>query len=380
MDATSSAMSNNDNDGHDADWWFPLLLSSLAGASTCVGAGIVFLFSPETIQKSMPFSLALAGSVMITVSVISIGPECLEGIEGMDSKSLYLLAERLVFFGLGCLGYYLLSKCAFPEPPEAIVSESLGRLQKNVPTVTVETQIQDSPSPSKQPSPTRMRRANPTRQVSRTTSSSSRDLEEEDEEAPEEESLLETSMRRSTITTTTKSKTKNKWTWSSWSTGSDLPTAEAKRSWRVALLWFVSLLCHNFPEGLAVVASTVDSREVGMTVAIGILIHNIPEGIAIAVPCLAARPDSPWLAFWLASGSGLAEPCGAWMALTVLGNGRTLHIGNVLACVAGIMCMVAVMELYPEAFRHAQQVHGTESIVAGTLCGILVMVATEYVI
>ena len=117
-----------------------------------------------------------------------------------------------------------------------------------------------------------------------------------------------------------------------------------------------------------------------MTVAIGILIHNIPEGIAIAVPCLAARPDSPWLAFWLASGSGLAEPCGAWMALMVLGNGTTLHIGNVLSCVAGIMCMVAVVELYPEAFRHAKQKHGTEYIIAGTLCGILVMVATEYII
>ena len=121
-------MSKNAND-EDAGWWFPLLLSSLAGASTCVGAGIVFLFSPETIQKSMPFSLALAGSVMITVSVISIGPECLHEIEGIDSKSMFLLAERLVFFGLGCLGYYLLSKCAFPEP-EAIVSESL-LLQKN---------------------------------------------------------------------------------------------------------------------------------------------------------------------------------------------------------------------------------------------------------
>jgi ZIP family zinc transporter len=148
----------------------------------------------------------------------------------------------------------------------------------------------------------------------------------------------------------------------------------------VALLLFVSLLCHNFPEGLAVVASTVESRELGMTVAIGILIHNIPEGIAIAVPCLAARPDNPWLAFWLASGSGLAEPAGAWMALTVF-QGKT-NIANVLSCVAGIMCMVAVMELYPEAFRHVQpqEKRGTQSIVAGTVCGILVMVATECVI
>jgi ZIP family zinc transporter len=399
MDA--STMSKNDNGEHDG-WWFPLLLSSLAGASTCVGAGIVFCFSPETIQRSMPFSLALAGSVMITVSVISIGPECLQEIEGIDSKSMHILAERLLFFGLGCLGYYLLSKCAFPEP-EAIVSESL-LFQKNHSPIkekqeTVET-IQDSPSPSKHGPPTRMRRTNINTnlnsnnstmsdwQVSSTTSSSSWDdsyLEDDDDEEAQEEAFSLTKSKFKTKTKSNKNSPSkqsysNKRTWTSWSTGSDLPTAEAKRSWRVALLLFVSLLCHNFPEGLAVVASTVESRELGMTVAIGILIHNIPEGIAIAVPCLAARPDSPWLAFWLASASGLAEPCGAWMALMVLRNGTTLHIGNVLACVAGIMCMVAAMELYPEAFRHVQQAHGTESIVAGTLCGILVMVATEYVI
>lgn len=344
----------------------------------------------------MPFSLALAGSVMITVSVISIGPECLEEMEGIDSKSLYILAERFLYFGLGCLGYYLLSKCAFPEP-DAIVSESLLLQTKQLEASPTKEKgvgkIQDSPSPNKkQASPTRMRRTNQNYtirdyQVSRTISSSSQDSMMDEEEALEEEALLETTMRNSNGSSTTKSKSKTKSSppqssngWTSWSRGSDLQTPEAKRSWRVALLLFVSLLCHNFPEGLAVVASTAESHELGITVAIGILIHNIPEGIAIAVPCLAARPDSPWLAFWLASGSGLAEPCGAWIALTVMGNGKTLHIGNVLACVAGIMCMVAMMELYPEAFRHAKQAHGTEYIVGGTLCGILVMVATEYII
>jgi zinc transporter ZupT len=117
---------------HDNDWIFPLLLSCLAGASTCVGAAVVFCFSSQQIQRSMSFSLSLAASVMITVSVISIGPECLKGIvvlrENSDETILttmmeytihtWLLLERLVCFGAGCVGYLLLSKLlgAMPDP------------------------------------------------------------------------------------------------------------------------------------------------------------------------------------------------------------------------------------------------------------------------
>merc|ERR1712032_257049 len=100
--------------------------------------------------------------------------------------------------------------------------------------------------------------------------------------------------------------------------GSDLTTQSSRRAWRVAILLFISLLIHNFPEGLAVAASTIQSDRLGFTVMVGIMIHNIPEGIAIAIPCLAARPDWPWLAFLLASVSGLAEPAGAFVTILFL--------------------------------------------------------------
>ena len=117
-----------------------------------------------------------------------------------------------------------------------------------------------------------------------------------------------------------------------------------------------------------------------MTVAIGILIHNIPEGIAIAVPCIAARPDMPWLAFWLASGSGLAEPLGAVFALFFLQTSQ-IPMENVLACVAGIMCTVAAVELYPEALRHVSTndtgKKDYRQLIYGTLVGMIIMIATE---
>ena len=50
--------------------WKPLLLSSIAGASTCIGAAIVFcLPKKEGVRVVKPgmmaFSLSLAGSVMV---------------------------------------------------------------------------------------------------------------------------------------------------------------------------------------------------------------------------------------------------------------------------------------------------------------------------
>ncbi|CAD7954642.1 unnamed protein product [Amoebophrya sp. A120] len=134
--------------------------------------------------------------------------------------------------------------------------------------------------------------------------------------------------------------------------------ATRKRSWRITMLLFLSLLLHNFPEGLAVAISTLENTQLGITITFGILVHNIPEGIAIAVPCLAAKPNQPKLAFWLASLSGIAEPIGAALGLLFVsvsnGNSKdntTLPVKPCLAFVAGVMMMVVVYDLVPESLR-----------------------------
>ena len=90
----------------------PLYLSSIAGASTCIGAAIVFLFpvDPDSGTRTISpeilgFSLALAGSVMLTVCAVSILPECLESVRTVED-----LAERTISFAGGGGMYYLLSK------------------------------------------------------------------------------------------------------------------------------------------------------------------------------------------------------------------------------------------------------------------------------
>jgi len=164
-----------------------------------------------------------------------------------------------------------------------------------------------------------------------------------------------------------------------WARGGDLESAEQKKAWRVAILMFVSMLVHNFPEGLAIAVSALESEKLGITVTIGMMIHNIPEGIAIAIPCLAARPDKPWIGFALASLSGLAEPIGAFVALLFLQDTVKeedhFYMVYVLAFVAGIMIMVAIWELLPEALEHS--VGDRSAFWMGTISGVVVMGLTE---
>ena len=108
-------------------------------------------------------------------------------------------------------------------------------------------------------------------------------------------------------------------------------------------------------------------------------LHNIPEGIAIAIPCLAARPDSPWLAFGLASLSGLTEPLGALVALTVLQVDME-SMGNWLAFVASIMIAVAVAELFPEAWRNAVADDAKAEFWMGAVVGFVIMVGSDAVL
>jgi len=433
----------------DADaGWMPLLLSTIAGMSTCLGALIVFCHPVEDDEEhnnsesdkliagnnnsnnknrfrmkgrrkvspsTMSFSLALAGSVMITVSVVSIGPECLAAssmpqnehmedeentffIFGLTLMPIFSMAflHRLISFGVGCLIYFLMSKCCFPEPEEILEqnsdlfstparSSSISSVKSSDSETDedIELSMQNSNnnttlmlSPGADEIMNLQRRSGAANKETSTT------LDVTNFNSPSTKKGI---FRRSPVDRT------NCCTWvRALTTGSDLATSEARRANRVAMLLFFSLLLHNFPEGLAVAASALESDQLGLTVTVGIMIHNIPEGIAIAIPCLKARPDSPMLSFVLASVSGLAEPAGAFISLVFLrgvekrsgGADEDRPVGgegsleNVLAFVAGIMITVSFLELLPEAKRHSEK-SGKTAYYAGLIVGCVVMVATE---
>jgi len=159
-------------------------------------------------------------------------------------------------------------------------------------------------------------------------------------------------------------------------TGAAADDAEKKHAkhWRLAVLLTVALTAHNFPEGLAVAVSSLSSDHLGFVVMAAIAMHNIPEGIAIAMPVLEAT-GSRWRAMQMAVLSGLAEPLGALVAVTVLPanfvEGRGM---DALLCgVGGVMTSVAFTELLPEALAERQPLH----VAAGLIAGFAVMMLTH---
>ena len=429
----------------DADaGWNPLILSTIAGMSTCLGALIVFCHPLEDViddndeeiaqlndvtgasstqrtlsvkskrrrkvsPSTMAFSLALAGSVMITVSVVSIAPECLAAssmptnvLMDTEANSFFIFGitlmpinswpfmHRFLSFGMGCFLYFLMSKYAFPEPEEILSTHSATLLNSSQiqRSFSDNSKISDDESDNQQSS-----NKHTSESVGSKTEPNSSSLMRRGGSSVEY-SLEMKSLSSNDDPSPGKTKavfrdnTDDHKSWlsciRSFTTGSDLASAEARRANRVAMLLFFSLLIHNFPEGLAVAASALESDQLGLTVTIGIMIHNIPEGIAIAIPCLKARPDSPWLSFVLASVSGLAEPAGAFLSLVVLrgSNGQVFggegSLENVLAFVAGIMITVSLLELLPEAKRHTSENSiGKKAYYSGLIVGFVVMVATE---
>lgn len=135
--------------------------------------------------------------------------------------------------------------------------------------------------------------------------------------------------------------------------------------------FFVALgiAIHNFPEGLAVFAGSLQNIHLGLAIATAIALHNIPEGIAVSVPVYAAT-RSRRKAFLWSSLSGLAEPLGALIAaLFLLPILNPSVIGFVLAAVAGIMVFISVDELVP-----ISRSYGEEHLsIVGIMAGMIVM-------
>jgi len=145
------------------------------------------------------------------------------------------------------------------------------------------------------------------------------------------------------------------------------------KQWRLAVLMMIALTAHNFPEGLAVAAASMHDDRLGFVVMAAIALHNIPEGIAIAMPVFDAT-KSRMKAMQMATLSGLAEPLGALVAITMLPQesleGRGMDA--LLCVVGGIMTCVACLELYPEAIA----LHEPTAVVVGSVIGVIVMLVT----
>jgi ZIP family zinc transporter len=148
----------------------------------------------------------------------------------------------------------------------------------------------------------------------------------------------------------------------------DKSTGRQKSLHRMGVIVALSLVAHNFPEGIAVFTSAMSSGlSVAIPITIAVAIHNIPEGIAVSVPIYHATGNKR-KAFWLSFLSGLSEPAGALVAwLFLMPFWSPLINGAVMAAVAGIMVYISVDELLPTAEKYGEHHISISGLIAGMI-------------
>lgn len=132
---------------------------------------------------------------------------------------------------------------------------------------------------------------------------------------------------------------------------------------RVSLL-ILAITIHNFPEGIAVgVSFGGGDIEAGIIIAIAIGLQNIPEGSAVAFP-LIREGFRKRKAIWYATLTGLVEPVGGLIGVSVVALARPLLPGG-LAFAAGAMAFVVSHEMIPESHRKGHEIEATLGFIIG---------------
>lgn len=322
-----------------------LSMSLLAGLSTTLGAAVVLLVPGNQVPPpQMAFILALAGSVMLSASLLEFW------IPAVANGGFSQLGEILLYSGAGAAMFFVFSML-IPEHHHAGDKVS-PRPEDDALELGETADLVGRASPS-----------------ARSSGGSS--------------STSASSSRLDAVT------------YGKGSAGGQTPTFHGEeecgapavkataeeedsvaRRWRLAMVLMMSLTAHNFPEGMAVAISALDDVRLGGVVMVAIAIHNIPEGIAISVPVLSAT-GSRWQAVWMTLLSGIAEPLGACVALllTTLNGAPTQQSMEKLLCaVGGVMSAVSLKELLPEAWRLRQP----KEFAAGCIAGFVIMLVTKH--
>jgi len=126
--------------------------------------------------------------------------------------------------------------------------------------------------------------------------------------------------------------------------------AEEKKSLqKMGLNTALAIGLHNFPEGLATFVATLQDPRVGAILGIAIAIHNIPEGLCVALPIYYSS-GSRIKGFMWGLLSGASEFVAALLGWAILANVVTDTTYAVLfGLVGGMMVMISMTELLPTA-------------------------------
>ena len=130
---------------------------------------------------------------------------------------------------------------------------------------------------------------------------------------------------------------------------------EQRRLMNAGLMTAAGIAIHNFPEGMAVLFTSMHDLTIGASLAFAIALHNIPEGIAVAMPVYYATHDRK-KAFLYSFFSGVTEPIGAVFGYLIISPFLTEPVlMGTLSVVAGIMVFISFDELLPVSFSRGEE-------------------------
>lgn len=139
--------------------------------------------------------------------------------------------------------------------------------------------------------------------------------------------------------------------------------------YRVGILSMISLMLHNFPEGIITFLGSMMDAKLGVKLGIAIALHNIPEGLAIAMPIYYAT-KSKKKAIKETLISSLSEPFGALIAYFFLKDYLTNKLLSfILVGVASIMFAISIEELIPQIKKRSS----LNNMIIGILIGLLIL-------
>lgn len=145
------------------------------------------------------------------------------------------------------------------------------------------------------------------------------------------------------------------------------------------VLTAAGIALHNLPEGVAVCVASLRGLRFGLPLAIAIGLHNIPEGMAVALPLWFATGDRRYavsMAFW----SGMAEPVGVLFVLIMVqltGGISKVFVASSISAVTGVMIILSVAELMPQAVKHAGMRLSIAAMFTGLVAMAVLLVAME---
>ncbi|KAI8380181.1 Zinc/iron permease [Blakeslea trispora] len=117
----------------------------------------------------------------------------------------------------------------------------------------------------------------------------------------------------------------------------------------------IAICVHKFPEGLIMFISSQASSALGISVGVAMSIHNLTEGFMISLPLYYATRSRATAFTYAAILGGLSQPIGALIGLFLIKNitqqGEDLLFGIVFGCVSGMMSLITIQSMLPQAIR-----------------------------